>query len=140
MILLSSSLAIFAQDNQENTDKRDKSYRQQNSRTRNANRNEAPSEVQQAWQLDHAYDGNPTWQQNNGQWHAQYKDQGSDKKVDSYYDRSGQQVDTHRQMRSQDMPSAYNQNVNRRYHTVNNYDVIDRTTKSKGSLSIKREK
>jgi hypothetical protein len=101
-------------------------YGQQN-RNNNRNQRQAPSTVQQAWQKDHPNNGNPTWQMNNGQWHARYKDQTNNRNADTYYDSRGRQLDTHTQWDRKDVPQEVDNRVRTRYHSKN-YQVtrIDR--------------
>ncbi|HEV7620610.1 MAG TPA: hypothetical protein VGO09_02690 [Flavisolibacter sp.] len=115
LICLYCSSSLFAQDNRDNNNRN-------NQRTHNGNRNQAPTAVQQAWQRDHANDGTPTWQQSNGQWNATYQDRQTNKRINTYYDRSGREIDTHREWDRNNLSSDYNNNINRRYHS-HNYNV-----------------
>ena len=102
IVLLSGSTFLFAQRDQRNV----------------------PQSVQQSWQRDHANEGKPTWQQSNGQWHANYKDNTTNRNVDTYYDGKGREVDTHREMDRKDLPQTYDQRINQRYHANGNYNVV----------------
>jgi hypothetical protein len=109
LIILSSSI-LYAQRNGTNN-----------------NRRQAPTPVQQSWQRDHPNNGNPTWQQSNGQWHAHYKDQTNNRPADTYYDQRGKQLDTHTQWDRKDLPQEYDTRIRTKYH-AKNYQVtrIDR--------------
>ena len=131
VFVIVGSFPVFAEFVQINTDARTNDGQQPGGRNRNGNNSQAPPEVKQAWQRDHGNEGTPSWQQSNGQWRAQYKDQNTNRRVDTYYDHSGRQVDTHREWNRQDMPATYQDNINKRYHTGNSYNVtkIERPNK-----------
>ena len=100
----------------------------QNQNRYNKDHRNPPQSVQQDWQNDHANDGQPTWQQSNGQWHAHYQAHDNNRNADTYYDSRGRQVDTHTQWDRKDVPQNFDQRVNQRYHANGKYDVtrIDR--------------
>src|SRR6185437_7783572 len=95
-LLLLCTIALFAQDNDDHRDK-DRKNQQNNSKYYNVN--------------------------NNGQWHATYRDL-DDKDHDAYYDDDGRRLDMHNGDRNRGQ--AYNQNeipyklrrrLDRRYHS-----------------------
>ena len=108
LIILSSSL-LYAQRN--------------GNANNNRNQRQAPPTVQKAWQRDHPNNGNPSWQQNNGQWHARYKDQTNNRNADTYYDQRGKQIDTHTQWERQNVSQNLDNRIRTKYHTTN-YEVV----------------
>ena len=98
-ILLGCSAFLFAQSN--------KTYH---------NDRQAPQNVQQSFQRDNPNAGNVSWQQGNGQWHARHMDPNSHHNVDTYYDRNGNRLATHRDMDRKEMPHDFDQRINSRYH------------------------
>jgi hypothetical protein len=94
----------------------------QNDKTGRNNR-QAPQNVQQSFQKDHPNAGNVSWQQGNGQWHARHMDPNSHHNVDTYYDRNGSRLATHREMDRKEMPHDFDQRVNQQYNARGNYNV-----------------
>ena len=84
------------------------------------NRNQVPNSVRQSFQRDYPTVNNAQWNQKNGQWHANYKDN-SNRDVDSYYDRNGRRVDTHIAWDRKDVPPQVDNRINSRYHANGNY-------------------
>ncbi len=125
-LLLLCTIALFAQDNDDHRDK-DRKDQQNNSQYYNV-----PDNVQHSFQQDHPNSRNARWQNNNGQWHATYRDL-DDKDHDAYYDNDGRRLDMRNGDRNRGQ--AYNQNeipyklrrrLDRRYHSDYRAIRIDR--------------
>lgn len=101
---------LFAQDRDHNNDHRNKNLM-------------PPQTVQQAWQRDHANDGNANWKYTNGQWHATYTDHDNNRNAETFYDGRGRKMETHREWDKTQMAPDYDQRINRKYHTNGNYTV-----------------
>jgi hypothetical protein len=132
-LLILTGTALFAQDDHRDRDNnrdRDNRNNTQNQRYQN----QPPQTVQQNWQRDHQGVSNPTWEQRNGQWHARYQDQRSNKYADSYYDRRGRYLDTHTQWDRNQLPRDFDRRIRSRYH-ARDYQVtrIERAN-NQGSL------
>jgi hypothetical protein len=127
-MLILTGTALFAQN--DNRDNRDNRRNRDNQR----NQYQPPQTVQQNWQRDHQGVSNPTWEQRNGQWHARYQDQRTNRNVDTYYDTRGRQVDTHIPWDRNQMPQDADRRIRSRYH-ARDYQVtrIERPN-SQGSL------
>ncbi len=84
--------------------------------------NNVPSSVRRSFQRDNPSVNDAQWNQKNGQWHANYKDN-NNRNVDASYDRYGKRVDTHIGWDRKDVPQQVDTRVNSRYHPNGDYTV-----------------
>lgn len=110
VILFSGTYVTFAQDNHDN------------------NRDQRPpSNVQNRFRKDYPDAKETQWQQNNGQWNANFKDNRHDGNVKTYYDKNGRRVDTHIPWQQSAIPVPVTKRVNTRYHSdYSNTERIER--------------
>jgi hypothetical protein len=80
-LMLLATTSLFAQDNDDRNRNND----------RNA-QNTVPENVQRTFQNDHPDTRDARWQNENGQWHAPYRDR-DDKNYDAYYDNVRRRID-----------------------------------------------
>src|SRR6202049_793718 len=85
-------------------------------------RNNVPSSVKQTFQRENPTVRDAQWNQTNGQWHANYKDN-NNRNVDAYYDGNGRRRDTHIAWDKKDVPQVVDSRINRTYHANGNYKV-----------------
>lgn len=116
-LLLLCTIASFAQDNDDHRDK-DRKEQQNNSQYYNV-----PDNVQRSFQQDYPNGRNPRWQNNNGQWHAIYRDQ-DDRDHDAYYDNNGRRLEMQNGDRNRgqgynetELPYKLKRKLDRRYRS-----------------------
>lgn len=90
---------------------------------RNPGRDQPPAPIRQSFKRDHSTNpDNANWTKTSSNWHANFKDN-NNHNVDSYYDRRGNRIATHREIDRQDVPRGLDTRINDRYHANGNYDV-----------------
>ena len=80
------------------------------------------AQVQLSFQKDYPDVQNVRWDQDNDQWHGNYRDS-RNRNMDVYYDNYGNRRSTHTEWDRKDVPEEVNNRVNRRYHTNGEYRV-----------------
>ena len=88
----------------------------------------APSTVTESFQKDYPDAKQPQWKQNNGQWNANFKSGSDNHSVAAYYDGKGKHIDSHVNLRKNDVPAPVAEKVSSRYPGghVSQYTKIER--------------
>jgi hypothetical protein len=85
-------------------------------------RDQPPPTIRHSFDRDHSSPANATWTKSSSNWHASFRDN-NNHNVDSYYDRRGNRIATHREIDRKDVPRDLDTRINARYHANGNYNV-----------------
>jgi hypothetical protein len=85
--------------------------------------NQPPADIRHSFDRDHASPANANWTRSSSNWHASFRDN-NNRSVDSYYDRRGNRIATHREIGRNDIPREVDMRIRNQYHgDGNNYNV-----------------
>ena len=85
----------------------------------NRNKDNTPQTVRESFNREHPDAANANWSQNNGQWHANYRDNTNNRNVESYYDNKGRHMYSRTEWNRKDLPGDYDKRIRSRYRTSN---------------------
>ncbi|MDB5209809.1 MAG: hypothetical protein JWQ30_636 [Sediminibacterium sp.] len=89
----------------------------------NRDRNDQPpTNIRRSFERNNANSKNTQWTKSSSNWHANYRDN-NNRSVDSYYDRRGNLMATHREINRNEIPRRVDTRITNLYHPQGNYSV-----------------